>query len=504
MPTNTGVYLGIDVGTSSLSAVLIDAEGTVLARGRQPLTTVRPGLGQVEHDPEQWWTALRTVVGVLLKQAPDADGHLRGIGVSGMGPCVVPVSRSGRPLGPAILYGVDSRATAQIDDLEARLGVHVIRQRCDNDLTSQSAGPKIAWLRDHEPHTYEAARWFLTSHSALVLRLTGHAVTDHLTASYFHPLYNARTQRWDVGGLEDIVAADRLPRLAWPGEQAGRLTSQVARELGLPAGLPVAVGTADAPAEALASGVVTGGKMMIMYGSSGFVIAPTEARVVRPGLYSAPGLAPGTWMVAAGTSTAGAFLQWWQRVLCNHLDDDTAQRVALLDLAASSQPGARGVTVLPHLSGERSPWNDPHARGVVADLTGDHTAADLARAGVEGVAASMVLAIESVREAIRDSVTPLPTSAAATGGGAMNPIWVQTVSTMADLTQQVRHAADGASLGAAFLGCMAAGDATHPEQITRWHSEQRFVHPISSQQEALQAVLHRHRSTYEAMHRRTT
>lgn len=463
-------FVGIDVGTFETKGVLVDADGEVLAmaRRRHGISTPRPW--HVEHDPEQDWWADVTAVSAELMRHPRA-AEVQAAAVSAIGPCVVAVGEDFTPLRPAILYGVDTRATRQIEALTERLGADEVFRRGGNPLTSQSAGPKIAWLKDEEPEVWERARWFMTSQSWLVARLTGEVVMDHATAGYFHPFYDLQRHRWDTSGVEDVVNESRLPRLAWTTEIAGRVHAEAARATGLPEGTPVLVGTTDAPAEAVAAGVVHDGALMAMYGSSGFFIRVGSTPVTDTALWAAPFVFQNTYVLAAGTATTGTATRWLADLLGLTDTDDDVTFSHLLELAADSPVGARGVLALPHFSGERTPFQDPQSRGAVVGLGLEHTRADVARAVLEGVGHGVAEAILAYSRA------GVPVDrVVAIGGATKNPVILSVVSTVTGLTQHVASS-PGASYGDALLAAYVTGVVTDLGPDCPWWPRSRAVEP---------------------------
>jgi xylulokinase len=270
-----GLLLGVDIGTSSSKGVLVTAEGTVLAQAARPHRTSSPRPGWVEHDAEAlWWADFCAVVRELVAAA---DGRrLAGLGVSGIGPCVLPADAAGAPLRPAILYGVDTRATAEIDELTGELGAQAILARCGMRLTTQAVGPKLRWLARHEPDVTAAMRKLLMASSFLVHRLTGRYLLDHHSASQSAPLYDLAGRAWHPGWATQVAPGLELPELLWPTEVAGTVTPAAAAQTGLPAGLPVTAGTVDAWAEAVSVGVREPGDVMVMYGTTMFLVQIVE------------------------------------------------------------------------------------------------------------------------------------------------------------------------------------------------------------------------------------
>jgi xylulokinase len=435
--------IGIDVGTSSVKGVACDRDGAILARAQQPLTTSMPRPGWVEQDAQRdWWDAVRAVAAPLLQAAPAPAA----VCVTGLGPCVVPVDADGAPLRPAILYGVDTRASAEIAELEARLGAETIVARGGSRLTSQAIGPKLAWLARHEPDVWARTERLLGANAFAVDRLTGEYVLDHHSASQWDPLYDLHAGDWIEEWAQEIAPGKRLPRLLWPGEQAGTVTDDAAAQTAIPAGTPVAAGTIDAWAEALSAGVREPGDLMLMYGTTMFLVATVDAPRPDARLWSTAGVRPGTYSLAGGMATSGALTSWFKELVGA---DDFA---TLLDEAAAVPPGSDGLVVLPYFLGERSPLFDPDARGVIAGLTLRHGRGHIYRALLEATAYAVRHHLDVLAE-----IGASPRRVVAVGGGTQGGLWPQIVSDVTGVAQEVPAETIGAAYGAARLAADAAG-----------------------------------------------
>ena len=461
--------LGIDIGTFEGKAVLARPDGAVVARAvrRHRMDVPRPGWA--EHDAEAvWWGGLAALAREALAGV-DA-GRVACVAVSGIGPCVLPVDAGGDPLGPAILYGVDARAGREIEEMTARLGADAMLAVSGNVLTTQSVGPKVAWLRRHRPEAWARTAAIETCTTFLVRRLTGERVLDHHSAGQWTPCYDARAGAWSEAMCEGVVDPAMLPRLLWTTEIAGRVTKEAAALTGLQEGTPVTAGTIDAAAEAVSVGLRAPGDMMMMYGSSTFTIQRTAGRLTHPALWSAPWLEPGTWCLMAGQATAGTLLRWFRETFARELGDDAF--AALAAEAAAVEPGARGLLCLPYFSGERTPIQDPRARGAFFGLDLTHDRGAMFRAACEGIAMGTAHVVETYRAAGAD-----PARALAVGGGVRNGVWLQAVSDLAGLRQSVCRDGTGAALGSAFLAARAAGLAG-PDGIESWNPVERVVEPV--------------------------
>jgi xylulokinase len=490
------LYLGIDIGTFESKGVLVDNDGEIVASAAKPHKLIVPRPGWAEHRArEDWWDDFCHLSRALLAQSGAAPASIRAIGCSAIGPCMLPVDAAGEPLMNAVLYGVDTRATAEIEELTERIGDDVLLDRCGNTLTSQSVGPKILWLRRNRPEIFAIAQKILSSTPYLVKKLSGEYVIDHYSAANFSPLYVIDEGGWSYALAADIVDLEKLPRVAWTTEIAGEVRSDAAAETGLATGTPVIVGTIDAAAEALSVGVLDPGDMMLMYGSTIFIILLTAERVRDARLWYAPWLFPGEHAAMSGLATSGTLTHWFRDHLARDLDVAEAIE-ALVAEADSSPPGANGLVALPYFSGERTPIHDPHAKGAVFGLNLTHTRGDLFRAFLEGIACGTAHILDTYRE-----VGAPPEKVFAVGGGTKNRVWSQATSDIARLPQLVRKRTLGASYGDAFLAALGVGDVRR-DDIRRWNPIEREIAPQPSSTYERQYAVYRelYPRTRELMH----
>ncbi|MFG2826270.1 FGGY-family carbohydrate kinase [Streptomyces sp. NPDC048434] len=455
-------FLGVDIGTSSSKGVLVDAAGRVRATAVRRHTVDRPKPGHVEMGPEVWWAEFRGLTGELLAHGEPVEA----VGVSGMGPCVALADAANRPLRPAILYGVDTRAGAQIARLEAEFGREAVLDRCGSALSTQAVGPKVAWVAEYEPEVFTAARRLFMPASFLAHRLTGAYVLDHHSASQSVPFYDTRAQDWYRPWAEAVWPHAELPELRWPGDPAGTVTAGAAAATGLTPGTPVITGTIDAWTEAVSVGATRPGDLMLMYGTTMFLVATVTGQLRVPELWSTVGAFPATRSLAGGMATSGAVTEWLRGLFGSpgHAD--------LLAEAARSGIGARGLAMLPYFAGERTPIADPDARGVIAGLTVEHTRGDLYRAALEATAHGVRHNIEAMRAAGAGIERVV-----AVGGGTQGGLWTRIVSDVTGLPQDIPTVTVGACYGAAWLAAQQITEA----DIALWNPvrEQRAPDPAA-------------------------
>lgn len=445
------MVIGVDIGTSSSKGVLVDLDGRVLASHVVEHAVQRPGPGMFEMDGRVWW-------GEFVEIARQLGGAVQAVGVSGMGPCVLLTDEHDEPLRPAILYGVDTRSGRQIERLNERYGADEIQRRCGSRLSSQAAGAKVAWVADSEPELFARARRLYMPSSYLARRLTGTYALDHHSASQCTPLYDWLEQEW---WGHEIAGPIDLPPLRWPGDAAGTVTGEAAAATGLPEGIPVITGTIDAWSEALSVGAQGVGDLMLMYGTTMFLIHTVPEPLTSPALWGTVGALPGTRNLAGGMATSGAITGWLRELFGSDYG-------ALLEQAAESGAGANGLLMLPYFAGERTPIMDPEARGVIAGLTLSHTRGDLYRAALEATGFAVRHNIEAIEEAGGDIRRIV-----AVGGGTQGGLWTQIVSDITGREQEVREQSIGASYGAAWL----AAQLVEPVSIDAWNPVRETIEP---------------------------
>ncbi len=468
--------LGVDVGTSSTKGVLVDEHGRIRARATRAHDVRRPRSGHVEMDAETWWEEFVAIAAELTR---DGEITVDAVGVSGMGPCVVLTDESGLPLRPAILYGVDTRAGEQIARLTRELGADAILERGGSHLTSQAVGPKLLWVAENEPEVARRARRLFMPASWLAYCLTGEYRLDVHSASQCTPLFDRHSLSWYEPWARLVAPDLPLPRLGWPGEVAGTARGDVP---GIPAGTPVTIGTIDAWTEALSVGAASPGDLMLMYGTTMFLVATTAAPAVGPGLWGTCGVLPGTWSLAGGMATSGAVTAWITELT-------GADHATLSAEAVTSGPGARGILMLPYFAGERTPLDDPAARGEIVGLSLEHTRGDLYRAALEATG----FAVRHILEALAAAGVDV-SRAVAVGGGASGGLWPRVVSDITGIRQALPAETVGASLGAAFLAHGLLGSP----RIEDWNPSVAVLEPDPSLRDLYDLRYRAYRDLYPA------
>ncbi len=437
------LVLGIDVSTTGSKALLVDTNGAVVASASTPHTLSTPHPLWSEQDPEEWWQATATSIRAVLAALPGAASRVVGIGLTGQMHGLVALDALGNVLRPAILWN-DQRTAAECDEIRALVGRDRLIRVTGNDALPGFTAPKLLWVRRHEPEIYARIAHILLPKDYIRLRLTGSYAMDKADGSGTL-LFDLAARDWspEVCGALSIPAAWLAPTYEGP-EITGEVTQRAADATGLPAGAAVMAGGGDQSAGAVGMGIVRPGVVSVTLGTSGVVFAATDAPLIEPQgrLHAFCHAVPGRWHVMGVTLAAAGSLQWYRDTLAPGVAFDT-----LLDEAAETPPGSDGLLFLPYLSGERTPYPDPLARGAFVGLTLRHRRAHMTRAVLEGVAFSMrdcFALLEGV--GIRDIA-----EARLSGGGARGALWRQILADVLGVTMEAAVADEGAAYGAALL-----------------------------------------------------
>ncbi|QXQ05157.1 xylulokinase [Sphingosinicellaceae bacterium] len=443
------MFLGIDIGTSGVKAIVLDSHGAIVGQGTAALTVQRPQPSWSEQDPDDWWAATNAAVGAI---DPAIRRSVRGVGLAGQMHGATLLGDDDRPLAPAILWN-DGRSAAECAALEAE--VPELRAIAGNIAMPGFTAPKLRWVRDHQPEVFAKVRTVLLPKDYVRLRMTGEKASDMSDSAGTLWLDVARRE-WS----EDLLAAcslttEHMPRLLEGSEVSGTLTADVAELWGM-GRVPVAAGGGDNAAGAAGVGVVSDGKALLSLGTSGVIFVandrftPNPARAVHAFCHCLPDL----WHQMSVHLSAAACIDWVARLTGA---SGAAELFARAELAG---PGNGPELFLPYLSGERTPHNDAEVRGAFLRLDNDTTPNGLAQAVLEGVAFALADGLDVLREA-GTAVSEL----AVIGGGARSRYWGETIAAAMGTRLVYLHGGEaGPALGAARLAQLAV-DGGSPADV---------------------------------------
>jgi xylulokinase len=435
--------LGIDLGTGSVKAVLLDAAGHQMAAASATVRVSSPRAGWAESDPEDWWSSVRTAVQALVEMVDGTQNQVGAIGLSGQMHGVVLASASGQPLRPAILH-LDRRAQ---DDLNAyRALPEQIRALLANPLVPGMAGPILHWLAANEPEVLSNADWALQPKDWLRLRLIGRAGSEPSDASGTL-LFDLARSSWAGPVIAGLGLPSRLlPPIGPSGAVAGLLDAAAASELGLPPGTPVAFGCADTAAALLGTGLSDIGPIQLTVGSAAQIVTlrgrPEPDPALRYHVFA--GAFPERWYALAAVLGAGIAISWALAAFAATWEE-------AYEALAGAPPGANGALFVPHLAGARSPSMNPSAGAGFVGIELHQKRADMLRAVFEGVAFSIAEAAATLPEFADAQVVHLA------GGGTLHAEWRQLLCDILGKKLLVVENPNASARGAALLGGQAAG-----------------------------------------------
>jgi len=470
-------FLGVDVGTGESKAVLIDEQcRPVCVRSvAHQIENPRPGWYQMDAD-EIWWGDLCKLCRIVIKAADADPADIACVGLSALGCDCVPVDARGCALAPAILYGIDSRAIAEMNELRARFAGREA-EAFGHPICSSDIAPKILWFKHNMADVWERADKFLTASSYLSARLTGEFTIDSYLAEDFLPLYDLASREASVEGCRDICHPSQVARVAAATDVAGGITAKAAMQTGLAEGTPVLVGTGDSGAEAVSTGVFQPGDIMVQMGSTCYFVYLTDHLVDERRLWPGSFIIPGTYSICAGTNTAGALTKWMrdefyrEAVRDERVGGKNAFQV-MVEEAATVPAGAEGLICLPYFAGERTPLNDPLARGTFFGLLTNHTRAHMVRAAIEGIACTIAQHFCILAE------DGLPVrKIMCVGGGTKNEVWLQAVADMLEHPVSTSDVTIGAAFGDALMAAIGSGAYSGWEELAGVVKPTRTIEP---------------------------
>ena len=479
------MYLGIDLGTSGVKALLIDADRGAVGSATVPLDVSRPYSGWSEQAPADWISATQAALDVLKREHGAALAAVKGIGLSGQMHGATVIDAADEPLRPAILWN-DTRSHKQAAALDADPRFHEIS---GNIVFPGFTAPKLVWLRDNEPELFERIAKVLLPKDYLRLWLTGEHASDMSDS--------AGTSWLDVGGrtwsgslLEATgMREEQMPRLVEGTDASGTLRAELAARWGMSGSVVVAGGAGDNAASAIGTGTIGAGEAFVSLGTSGVLFAANERYLPKPesAVHAFCHALPGRWHQMGVILSAASALDWYSAIAGV---TPAALMAELGDELAAPGP----VAFLPYLSGERTPHNDADIRGAFIGLAHDQDRPALTRAVLDGVA----FALRDCQEALRAAGTELK-SVMAVGGGSRGRIWLQAIATVLDLPVEVPAQGEtGAALGAARLGMIAATGA-EPETVCLPPESQAIIAPVADLRGAYDEAYGRYGALYRAL-----
>jgi len=445
---NQHLLLGLDISTTGAKALLVDTKGAVVSSATTPLTLSTPHPLWSEQNPEDWWDGIVTSIRQALENVHQPGSAVSAIGLTGQMHGLVLLDDAGEVLRPAILWN-DQRTGAQCDEIRARVGLHRLIQITGNNALTGFTAPKILWVQQNEPEIYSRVRHILLPKDYIRYRLTDRFAMDKADGSGTI-LFDIRRRDWSHEMLSALTIPTEVLPPTYEGPQVtGTVSPEAAALTGLMVGTPVMAGGGDQSAQAVGVGAVEPGIIALTLGTSGVVFAATEAPLIEPEgrLHAFCHALPGHWHLMGVMLSAAGSLQWYRDTLAPDTSFDD-----LLAEAARVPPGSEGLIFLPYLSGERTPYPDPLARGAWVGLTVRHTRGHLTRSVLEGVAFGLKDSFTLIKAVGLGEIHQVRAS----GGGTKSRVWRQILADVLGVELVTVNTTEGAAYGAALLAGVGA------------------------------------------------
>ena len=376
-----GFLLGVDIGTYSSKGVLVTTDGKVVFKSSIPHKVSIPKPGWMEHDADNvWMHDFLFVVKDLLNKSGIDPSEILSLGVSSIASATLLLDKDRNPVRPSILYGVDTRTTEEVKEINRDLNTFV---------TNQNIPPKLRWVQKNEPEVWAKVRHIMSGHHYIIMRLTGEINQNINDMANYFPIFDEMKIEWKSEYFDYFnLTADMLPKPVWSHEVVGHINKEGAALCGLREGTPVVGGANDSAVEAISGGVTIPGDMMQMYGSSNIYFLITDGPFKGERLQSRRSITRDRYGVGGGLATVGSLTTWFRNVLgCEEMAAEQSGGenafAALSKLAYDSKIGSNGLIMLPYFSGERNPIFDGNARGMFFGLNLTHTRADMYRSMLE-------------------------------------------------------------------------------------------------------------------------
>lgn len=448
-------YMGIDLGTSSVKTLIMDGEGNTVSEAQEGYDILKPELDRAEQDPELLWEAAAKTIAEALKKAPGAAEKIRGIGYSGQMHGLVLTDGAGKPVRNAIIWA-DQRSEKEIAEIYSLVPADSYRSVTLNSLSTGFLAASLFWVKEHEPELFAKARHLLLPKDYIRFRMTGNFATEASDASSTC-IFDTGKRTWA------FELADRLgfPRGLFPAcgeatDRAGSVTRECAEKTGLKEGTLVVMGAGDSLAASVGSGMFLPGNISANIGTACQLACTAGEPLHDPAFRTNTfcHVRKDRWMLMGAHLSGGVSLKWLKNNILHAESYD-----ALTAEAGRVPAGSEGLFFLPYLSGERTPYNDPNAKGIWLGLTLRHTDAHLVRSVMEGIVFGMRNSFEIFKElGIRSS------RFIASGGGARSPLFLKLEADIFNREVCTSSIGEQGCVGAALTAAVGAGDFSSLEE----------------------------------------
>lgn len=452
-------FIGIDIGTTGAKAVLMDVNGNVVTTATNEYPMLTPQPLWAEQNPEDWWSATCKSINGVINKANINSSEIKGIGLTGQMHGLVTIDSNGKVLYPCIMWN-DQRTGEECKDIEEKIGFNELLSITGNQVLPGFTAPKILWLRKNKPDVYTKIKKILLPKDYIRFKLTNEFFTDVSDASGTS-LLNVKERKWSKEILDKLsIPLEWLPEVVESISQTGSITKQASILTGLTEGIPVFAGGGDQAAGAVGAGAVKEGIISIALGTSGVVFTHSDNYRIEPEgkLHAFCHSVTNKWHLMGVTLSAAGSFRWYRDTFAyeEKLEAEKSGKDVyeiLTDKASTIPAASEGMFFLPYLTGERTPYPDPNARGAFIGLNVRHTKAHLTRSVLEGVAYSLRDCYELI-----SNLGIKGESIVISGGGAKSKIWRSIIADLFNAEISTLTCTEGAPYGAAIIASVGTGD----------------------------------------------
>lgn len=481
--------LGIDIGTTSVKAVLVSSAGRIIDEVSASHDLISLKTGWAEENALDWWRGTVTVLKSLKERNSSLFDRAECIGVTGMVPAIVMLDETGEPIRNTIQQN-DARAVEQIERVSQTVDQEQLFEVTGGYTNQQHVLPRMLWVRDNEPEIFSKLRHVLGSYDYIVYKLTGEYSIE-MNWAVESGLFDIRERTWLTDQMERFgFDPEWFPPVNPSIQMVGKVTAEAAGVTGLKPGIPVIAGSADHVASTLSAGILEQGDLLIKFGGAGDILYCTDEIRTSRKLFFDYHIVPEEYLINGCMAASGSLVKWY---LGDILGNYGGQALKELDEAASELPPASdGLIILPYFLGEKTPIFDPQARGVMFGLTLSHTRAHIFRACLEAVIYGFKHHIDILRE-----IGYEPEHIIATNGGSRSRFWCQIAADVLDREIRAYPSHPGSALGVAFLAGMAANVFGSWDQIHLFLQDCRTYRPDPEAAAVYQKSYRIYRDLYE-------
>ncbi len=476
--------LGIDLGTSGSKCILINENGELIGQSTEEYPTHMPRPGWSEQEPEVWWNATVKSIRSILEQTKIDPRHIAGIGLTGQMHGLVLLDSAGKVLRPCILWN-DQRTLDQCQQIVDKVGLENILRYTGNLVLTGFTAPKLVWVQQNEPEVFGKISMILLPKDYIRYCLSGEFYSEVSDASGPY-LFDVSRRQWSSEMLTALeIPQQWLPPVSESPTITTKLSARAAAETGLIEGTPIAGGAGDQAAQALGMGIIEEGIISATIGTSGVIFAASNSYRVEPNglLHSFCHAVPGMWHLMGVMLSAGVSLRWFRDTFGKEEIIQSEQSkldpyTLLIAQAKEVSPGSEGLVFLPYLSGERTPHNDPLARGVFFGISPRHQKAHFVRAILEGVSFGLLDSLQLIKQLGITSKQIV-----ISGGGSRSETWQRIITDIFEMPTVTTNSEEGAAFGAALLAGIGTGifSSVH-EAVSKTIKSERKMEPGPNRQ----------------------